>query len=96
MAMNWERAAKRERDKKQPDLDEHYKQGTKPTNRFEQAKKLVKINNVDVLEETEKAFHVQQGDIITWLPKSLCAVNRNDRTMHVPIWLIRKRGLVDK
>jgi hypothetical protein len=44
--------------------------------------------------ETGKAYRFFDGDRTVWLPKSQCQWDADDKTMAMPEWLAKKRGLI--
>ena len=48
----------------------------------------------EIWSETEKAYRFRDGVIVVWLPKSQCEWDPDDKTMAMPEWLAREKGLV--
>jgi hypothetical protein len=46
----------------------------------------------ELIGETDKAFHVDDGDHRVWLPKS--QVERDGQTFTLPEWLAKEKGLI--
>ncbi len=54
----------------------------------------IEIEDGVVIHETELAYKFVSGDDTTWLPKSECTWDPDNRTMTVPEWLAIEKGLV--
>lgn len=48
----------------------------------------------EVQAETDKAYLIFDGDTKVWLPKSQCEFDQDDKTMAIPIWLAKEKGLI--
>ena len=55
---------------------------------------LVDIAGELVEPETERAYRFFDGQRIVWLPKSQCEWDADDKTMAMPEWLARDKGLI--
>lgn len=49
---------------------------------------------VQLRHETPKAYYVFDGAREVWLPKSQCEYNASDRTVTLPEWLAKEKGLI--
>lgn len=48
----------------------------------------------EIHRETEKAFHFFDGDKEVWLPKSQVEWDEHAKTMAMPEWLAKDKGLI--
>lgn len=48
----------------------------------------------EIRGETEKAYRFYDGAQIVWLPKSQCEWDPAERTMAMPEWLAKDKGLL--
>ncbi len=54
---------------------------------------LVDIAGV-LLNETERAYRLNDGTHVVWLPKSQCEWDPTDGTMAMPSWLAKEKELI--
>jgi len=47
-----------------------------------------------ILRETDKAYQIDAGGEPVWVPKSLCEWDASDKTMAMPEWVAKERGLI--
>lgn len=55
---------------------------------------LVTIDDVDIIGETDKAWHIDNGRTKAWIPKSLCEVYTEDGTIVLQEWLAIDKELI--
>lgn len=48
----------------------------------------------EIYAETEKAFRFYDGKESVWLPKSQCQWDEPSKTMSMPMWLGKAKGLI--
>jgi predicted kinase len=58
------------------------------------SEKLVDIEDIRVLHETEKAYRIDNGTIVFWIPKSQCELSDDRKTLTLPEWLAIEKELV--
>jgi hypothetical protein len=56
-------------------------------------KDIIDVDDLKLLDETEKAFKITDGATSCWVPKSL-ATQKDDTTFSMPEWLAKKEGLI--
>ena len=48
----------------------------------------------EIQGETERAWRFYDGKETVWLPKSLCEWDEDTKSMTIPIWIAREKGLI--
>lgn len=48
----------------------------------------------EIRDETDRAWLFHDGARNAWLPRSLCEWDADTKTMDLPLWLAKKRGLI--
>lgn len=48
----------------------------------------------ELLGETDYAWHLDTASRTVWLPKSECEWDPDNKSMEVPVWLAKERGLI--
>ncbi len=48
----------------------------------------------EILGETDKAYRFYDGIRTTWLPKSQCEWDADEKTMAMPEWLAKEKELI--
>jgi len=52
---------------------------------------VIKMEIVEELQSSDKAFHVKLPGGVYWLPKSQCRII--GRHIYIPIWLANEKGI---
>jgi hypothetical protein len=60
----------------------------------EHATEPIDLDFDDVEFETEEAWLLVIGNLLKWLPKNQCSLDRDEKTVAVPEWLAIREGLV--
>jgi hypothetical protein len=47
-----------------------------------------------IWDERPLAYRFHDGDLTVWLPKSQCEWDPDDKTMTMPEWLAKEKGLI--
>lgn len=53
----------------------------------------VDVDDLKLIDESERAFQVTDGAVKVWIPKSL-ATQKDDTTFAMPEWLAKEKGLI--